>query len=131
MGALLTDNKTIYDILYPEIQIDGKLKFRHFEVIPETVGQFTGFSDNNGIEIYEGDILEFITQRKYGFQYDGGKVRFKVEFGKFNPLNDTLYDFIGFHANGGSIQYKLHYGCVIIGNIHDNPELINLNTEKK
>lgn len=86
--------------------------------------QFTGFTDRNGEEIYEGDILEFITKRKYGFLYDGVKVRIKVEFGKFNPMNDTLYDFIGFHTNDSSIQYYLKYGCEIDGNIHDNPELL-------
>ena len=94
------------------------------EIDPKTVGQFTGLHDKNGKEIYEGDILEFITKRKYGFLYDGVKVRIKVEFGKFNPMNDTLYDFIGFHTNDSSIQYYLEYGCEVVGNVHDNPELL-------
>jgi len=103
--------------------IADKMTGYHMPVIKNTIGQFTGLFDKNGIDIYEGDVLEFITEKKYGFMHDGEKARFCIEFGKFNPRNDTLYDFIGFHTKSGSIEYRLQFGCKIIGNIHDQSEL--------
>lgn len=92
---------------------------RQFEVNPETVGQFTGLLDKNGREIYEGDILRFANS-------DSGVCEVR--------WNDSVSAFcIRFHFEHelglkplGSWQ-ECERDIVIIGNIHDNPELLKGN----
>lgn len=78
-------------------------------VDPITVGQFTGLNDKNGKKIFEGDILQFLA---YGTVYTG-----KVEF-----LNGAFWVKCRFHDRIGAIVYE--YKPEIIGNIYDNPELL-------
>ena len=79
------------------------------EVIPETVGQYTGLTDKNGNKIFEGDIVK----ATYDFGPAGEKERIvEVVFGSFGT---NLQDWI-FKEDG--------YLPEIIGNIHDNPELL-------
>lgn len=75
-------------------------------VIPETVGQYTGLTDKNGKRIFEGDILKWDSQ----------------EWGcKYNELVEWNYELLSGRVN------DWRQWCEVIGNIHDNPELLEDN----
>lgn len=87
------------------------------DVIPETVGQFTGLHDKNGKEIYEGDIVN--CQTKYG----KAKAIIKFIDGKFVAYWDSK---ITHPKNGHHIAcYDINKKFEVIGNIYDNKELLN------
>ena len=75
------------------------------EVDPETVGQFTGLTDKNGVKIFEGDIIEHGGNR-YSINYLPDYTRFSA----VQPNNV----FCVFAYQRGEV----------IGNIYDNPELL-------
>ena len=80
-----------------------------YKVIPETVGQYTGLTDKNGTKIFEGDIILWGLAPCVA-KYDTENARFMFyENGKY--LKN------GF--NKDTMEMK-----EIIGNIHDNPELL-------
>lgn len=78
------------------------------EINPDTVGLFTGLCDRNGKEIYEGDIVR---NESAGFC---GVVQYR---------DATFIIFLG--EMNGALLICLQTGSLeIIGNIHDNPELL-------
>jgi len=97
----------------------------HF-VIPETVGQFIGLLEKNYNEIYEGDIL-------CNDKYDSWEWRGVVKFshGVFgaewlaNIKSQSMVGCWGQKHNLRKLDDDILERQVIIGNIHDNPELLN------
>jgi len=87
------------------------------EVIKETVGQFTGLLDKNGRKIFEGDIVRSVSRQNeiVGVMvfHNGG---FELDWRSFNE----------FSMEQGFSMIDSELGQVIIGNIHDNPELLEV-----
>lgn len=91
-------------------------------VFSETVGQYTGLKDRNGTEIYEGDIVSNGTTIIYG---GGNKQTFKdVGVVRWDVKNGCIV--INNKRSTKRLTHKTvkQYGIKVIGNIYDNPELL-------
>jgi len=97
------------------------------EVDPGTVGQYTGLKDKNDVGIYEGDIVTW-DDRSNGKYWRVAQVYYD-KFGrlcyKFTHKTTTT-DLIGSIWYQGQFAYAetTHIDLEIIGNIHENPELL-------
>jgi len=89
------------------------------EVIPESVGQFTGLHDKNGKEIYEGDVSICFNIGKHIVEYYNGS------FGYWLHKGEPFQYFVAYAENS---NFKWVNGksaeIEIIGNLHQNPELL-------
>ena len=110
------------------------------EVIPETVGQYTGLTDKNGTKIFEGDILKVDVQEyKERLKDFWGELRTeKVFTGKYIKklwtveYKEHFCKGNGYYGYGKDRRFNkfltkstLHnVNAKVIGNIHDNPELL-------
>ncbi|EPA8101094.1 YopX family protein [Enterococcus faecalis] len=82
----------------------------------ETVGQSTGLKDKNGVEIFEGDIVQY---RDGEYSYLGIVKRDCYQFFIDGIEPDDSYDFIDV-----SNTFDGTSSLEILGNIHENPELL-------
>ena len=97
-------------ILTTYLKVEGKVGYAERAVNQETIGQFTSLYDKNKKEIYDGDIIKV----------QGTRERIEVRFvrGVFAFLwNGNLDD-------EAPINAPTQEWAEVIGNIHDNPELL-------
>lgn len=88
-------------------------------VFPDTLGQYTGLTDKNGKRIFEGDILNIVDEY-------GNSCIWSVD-----------YKESAFYVNQKGVNYSTYlgdfnnscYDIEVIGNIYDNPELLETKKE--
>lgn len=77
----------------------------------ESVGQFSGMKDKNDNDIYEGDILKY--------DLPGEESDDDTEYVEAVEFNDAC-----FNVEAAPLSAAVDWGCEIIGNIYQNPELL-------
>lgn len=125
-GFCVQFGETYSNIIIREI---GKLNlygvvpiYEHEIVISETVGQYTGLKDKNGRKIFEGDIVR-------RFNRNGQEIMsYVVEW--YSDCCMFVLDCIDFDMEFDT-DFTVFYGdeFEIVGNIHDNPELVRKDEE--
>ena len=108
-------------------------------VIPKSVGQYTGLTDKNGTKIFEGDIIRYAFGTDYEMYLESLECPEEYEGADFSDLwtIDTVvygielgypaFDLNNheFECNGlAELSESFLYYYEVIGNIHDNPELL-------
>ena len=107
-------------IKYDDISIVGVAPF--IEVDLATIGQYTGLNDKTGKKIFEGDIIKIVPDCDYSDDYSISKVYsyngvFCVDY-HGDDFDSTALGFLEDYLSDGDFE--------VIGNIHDNPELLEV-----
>lgn len=112
-GDLIINTASGLSFSYIRYRVND-LNYSRAKVYPETVGQYTGLTDKNGKKIFEGDILEFSDRLVVVFWHahlgcwDSNFLKYT---NKENGKDDMSPQCWGYRGK-------------VIGNIHDNPELL-------
>ncbi|MBO7320156.1 MAG: hypothetical protein J6V06_09095 [Clostridia bacterium] len=144
------ENGRLIDYTRPEIiplgeigeaDYDGDGNYYEYTVIPETVGQYTGLTDRNDTKIYDGDILRYFVWGSYEcfavvrigeYEQDGSGDEYPAikifgvyaEVKKYCPLIKEDGDYFPEYLKKSSLLEIGKDVFELVGNIHDNPELL-------
>lgn len=106
----------------------GCIEPEYHEIDPATVGRDTGLTDRNSTKIYEGDIVEF----KHDGEFDAKGIYFRKYAVEFVNTFVTY----GLRLRNRSVHFPFKqatattHDVVIVGNIYDNPELLEVCDEQ-
>ena len=125
-GKRADNGEWVYGSLITERNMfDGNLMTMHIQDIEEpyddnliddeTVGQYTGMTDKNGKKIFAGDIISTSSKLIGAVEWNDTFAKYIV---CYNQISGNWFDFEGEDC------FSVALDCVIIGNIHDNPELL-------
>lgn len=87
-----------------------------YDIRPETIGQYTGEHDKNGKEIFSGDILKGLYYFRGTGWYDEGE-------GEYFINSEVVFKKGKYTCQGFDLDIIVN-DVEVIGNIHENPELI-------
>lgn len=112
-------NRGLHFIVTDDLAPAGNT-FKDYEVDPETVGQYAELKDRKGKEIYEGDILHRSVPACWYAK--GAKGTIEDDYEVCLDIGWLPFVEVGLEAviNGETENYT------VIGNVHDNPELLKL-----
>ena len=110
-GIIATENWVSIFTVIDDID-ENSSEVNEIEILPETVGQYTGLTDKNGTKIFEGDIVECVS--------DGEQA--VISWLKYSACFGLSFD--GWCCGFDNYDDNLPSDFEVIGNIHDKPELL-------
>ena len=103
-----------------------------FEVFPETSSKYTGLTDKNGMKIWENDLVDFEDTGEEGYEYKEG---FDFQNRAVVVWNNGRFELDNFLSDNSEVMELMNNchedfwntlkDCQVIGNIIDNPGLLN------
>lgn len=115
------DNWFIGDLVHDDIgyvyvfPIDAEIVNTKYRVDITTVGQYTGYIDKNGSEIYEGDIVVDESRQTAYVAWLPQECGFVLVYEKHDSR-------LGHRYRGSGYAYDMN--LEVIGNVYDNPDLV-------
>ncbi|EPI05090.1 YopX family protein [Enterococcus faecalis] len=116
MIAIITDFQIKGSPGTSEIEIGSYDTTFNWDEFPYILMQSTGLKDKNGVEIFEGDILVYDAPKKYDHRRSMHEIAYAD--GRF------FWEFLDLVFCQSNILYR--DGYLVIGNIHENPELLEV-----